>query len=90
MVDTQAMTIRLPTPLYEMLRKMAFEQRTSINALIAEGAIWRAWNALPDSELSPVKRIARDLGLEPAEVAHIVYPANKFGPWLDREEADLP
>jgi len=90
MTDTQAMTVRLSAPLYELLRKMAFEQRTSMNALIAQGAIWRVWNSLPDSEPSPVKRIARDLGLEPAEVAFIVYPAEEFGSWAEDQEPDLP
>ena len=90
MVDTQAITVRLPAPLYELLRKMAFEQRTSMNALLAQGAIWRVWNSLPDSEPSPVKRIARDLGLEPAEVAFIVYPAGEFGSWDDSQEPELP
>ena len=90
MTDTQAITIRLPAPLYELLRVMAFDQRTSMNALIAQGAIWRVWNSLPDSEPSPVKRIARDLGLEPAEVAFIVYPAGEFGSWDDGQEPELP
>jgi len=54
MIETQAITVRLPAPLYELLRKMAFEQRTSMNALLAQGAIWRIWNSLPDSEPSPV------------------------------------
>ena len=34
--DTQAITIRLPKDMYEDLRQQAFDQRTSINALIVE------------------------------------------------------
>ena len=90
MTDTQAITVRLPAPLYELLRVMAFEQHTSMNALIAQGAIWRVWNLLPDNEPSPVKRIAHELGLEPADVAFIVYPPGKFGAWDDSQEPDLP
>jgi predicted HicB family RNase H-like nuclease len=34
--DSHAFTIRLPTDLYEKLRKAAFDQHTSMNALIIE------------------------------------------------------
>ena len=34
--STHAITIRLPEDLYEALRRQAYEQRTSINALIVE------------------------------------------------------
>jgi predicted HicB family RNase H-like nuclease len=34
--DTQAFTVRLPADLYEFLRRAAFEQHTSMNALIVE------------------------------------------------------
>ena len=34
--ETHAITIRLPEDLYEDLRRRAYEQRTSINALIVE------------------------------------------------------
>jgi hypothetical protein len=34
--DTQALTIRLPAAVYEKLRRDAFDQRTSMNALIIE------------------------------------------------------
>ena len=34
--STHAITIRLPEDLYEDLRRQAYEQRTSINALIVE------------------------------------------------------
>jgi hypothetical protein len=90
MIDTQAITVRLPKPLYEHVRKMAFEQHTSMNALLAHAIIWRIWNQFPDDEPSPVKRIARELGMEPAEVAFIVYPAAEFGDWADDQEPDLP
>jgi predicted HicB family RNase H-like nuclease len=32
--DTQALTVRLPPDLYDKLRKAAFDQHTSMNALI--------------------------------------------------------
>lgn len=32
--ETQAITVRLPTDLYETLRKAAFDQRTSMAALV--------------------------------------------------------
>jgi predicted HicB family RNase H-like nuclease len=35
--STHAITIRLPEDLYEDLRREAYEQRTSINALIVAG-----------------------------------------------------
>ena len=90
MVETQAITVRLPKPLYELFRKTAFEQRVSMNALIAHAMIWRVWNELPDSDPSPVKRIAHDLCIEPADVARIVYPPDEFGSWDDDQEPDLP
>jgi predicted HicB family RNase H-like nuclease len=34
--EVQAITIRLPKGMYEDLRRQAFDQRTSINALIIE------------------------------------------------------
>ena len=34
--EVQAITIRLPKDTYEALRRQAFDQRTSINALIVE------------------------------------------------------
>lgn len=34
--STHAITIRLPEDLYEALRRQAYEERTSINALIVE------------------------------------------------------
>jgi hypothetical protein len=54
-----------------------------------ERAVWAAWNALDDDDPAPVKHIARVLGLPPADVAFVVYPAEKFGPWSDDQEPDL-
>lgn len=54
-----------------------------------EKAVWAAWNALPDDCPAPVKTIARDLDMTPADVAFIVYPADKFGRWEDDQEPDL-
>jgi len=34
MTDTQAVTLRLPVEVHERLRRLAFERRTSINALV--------------------------------------------------------
>ena len=53
-------------------------------------AVWRVWHLLSDDEPSPVKRIARSLGMTPADVAFIVYPAETFGRWADDQEPDLP
>lgn len=36
MVDTQAITVRLPRDLYEQLRRFAFEARASMNELILD------------------------------------------------------
>jgi hypothetical protein len=55
-----------------------------------EQAVWRVWHLLSDDEPSPVKRIARSLGMEPADVAFIVFPAETFGRWDDSQEPDLP
>ncbi len=57
-----------------------------------EEIIWTEWNALDDEEPSPVKRIARKLGLSTAEVAAVVYPTSgelDFGLWDDRQEPDI-
>jgi hypothetical protein len=53
-------------------------------------AVWAAWNALDDDDPSPVKSIARDLRMNPADVAAIVFPADQFGHWHDDQEPDLP
>lgn len=37
MVETQAITVRLPRDLYEKLRATAFETRQSMNELVTEG-----------------------------------------------------
>lgn len=54
-----------------------------------ERRIWDAWNVLPEDDPSPVKRIARDLDMEPADVAFVVYPAQRFGRWDDGDEPPL-
>jgi len=55
----------------------------------AERRVWAAWGELPEGHPSPVKQIARDLNMTPADVAFIVYPADQFGPWADDQEPDL-
>jgi Mn-dependent DtxR family transcriptional regulator len=55
-----------------------------------ERHVWKVWSLLSDDEPSPVKRIARALEMEPADVAFIVYPAETFGRWADDQEPDLP
>ena len=52
----------------------------------AEREVWRVWNLLSDDDPAPVKHIARTLGMEPAAVAFIVYPAERFGPWADDQD----
>lgn len=57
-----------------------------------EEIIWAEWNAIADDDPSPVKRIARKLGLTTAEVAAVVYPTTgqyDFGQWNDNQEPDL-
>lgn len=81
-----------PTPdlLVEMLTQLRDILRAQTSPLTqVEQAVWAAWNELPEDYPSPVKRIARDLGMEPADVAFIVYPAEQFGAWDDSEEPDL-
>jgi hypothetical protein len=55
----------------------------------AEQRVWAAWNSLTAAEPSPVKRIARSLGMTPADIAFVVYPAEVFGRWADDQEPDL-
>jgi len=54
-----------------------------------ERRVWDAWGKLPEGHPSPVKQIARDLGMTPADVAFIVYPAEQFGTWADDQEPEL-
>jgi hypothetical protein len=54
-----------------------------------EQAVWATWNALPDDEPAPVKRIAAQLNMATADVAFIVYPAETFGVWDDSQEPSL-
>lgn len=53
-------------------------------------AVWEAWRALDEKEPSPVKRIARDLGMDAEFVARAVLPPDTFGHWHDSREPDLP
>lgn len=55
-----------------------------------ERRVWAVWNT-PECALhaSPVKYIAAKLGMTPADVAFIVYPAEQFGVWEDKQEPDL-
>lgn len=52
--------------------------------------VWDAWNEVPEGHPSPVKKVARDLGMTPADVAEIMFPPEEFGPWDDSQEPDLP
>ena len=53
--------------------------------------VWGEWNTLSEDNPSPVKIIARSLGLEPADVAAVVYPVETFAlVWDDDQEPDLP
>lgn len=52
--------------------------------------IWREWNALDESEMSPVKTIAAKLGWSTGEIARVVYPPATFDEWNDSQEPDLP
>jgi hypothetical protein len=54
-----------------------------------EQEVWRVWGLLSDDDPAPVKHIARVLGMAPADVAFIVYPAEQFGRWDDDQEPDL-
>lgn len=51
-------------------------------------AVWQVWNGLGDDHETPVKTIARQLGMSTADVAAIVYPADTFGEWADGQEPD--
>lgn len=62
---------------------------TSSTLNATERAVWNVWGLLSDDDPSPVKRIARSLGMTPADVAFIVYPAETFGRWADDQEPDL-
>jgi hypothetical protein len=47
MVETQAVTLRLPPETHERLRRLAFERRTSINALVT-GYVIAGLDSEPD------------------------------------------
>ena len=54
-----------------------------------EAAVWEAWGTLPEECPTPVKTIAAQLGMTPADVAFVVYPAETFGRWEDDQEPVL-
>ncbi len=54
-----------------------------------ERRVWAAWNRMPDGHPAPVKAIALELGMAPADVAFVVYPAETFGAWADDQEPDV-
>jgi len=58
------------------------------NLTATEKAIWDCWNRL-DECASPVKTIAAELNMTPADVAFIVYPVETFGRWFDDQEPDI-
>ncbi|WP_043654500.1 hypothetical protein [Nocardia thailandica] len=81
-----------PTPdvLVSMLDQLAGILRGKMAAPTeVEKAVWAAWGEVDDNDPAPVKRIAAALGMTPADVAFIVYPADEFGPWDDSQEPDL-
>ncbi|MFE5290157.1 hypothetical protein ACFRAQ_34760 [Nocardia sp. NPDC056611] len=74
----------------EQVISLWFERGSQNPQWLDKDRVWAAWKALPDEEQSPVKRIARDLGLRNAEVAMIVYPVRQgMGAWKDEQEPDL-
>lgn len=50
---TQALSVRLPDEVYERLRQDAFDQRTTMNALIVE--------ALQKAQFLPVTQVRTDI-----------------------------
>jgi|HubBroStandDraft_6_1064221.scaffolds.fasta_scaffold354450_2 hypothetical protein len=61
----------------------------SISERGAASRVWGEWHSLADDNPSPVKTVARKLGLDPADVAAIVYQPETFGAWEDDQEPDL-
>lgn len=66
------------------------DQERAVRLNETERKVWAAWNALPEGHPAPAKAVARELGMETADVAFIVFPAEQFGPWTDDREPDLP
>lgn len=81
---TPDLLVDMLTQLRDILRARMPPELTSV-----ERAVWDAWNALPPTEMSPVKRIAEKLGMATSDVAFVVYPAEDFGRWEDSREPDL-
>lgn len=73
----------------DYLASKAAPERGEPRLTTSEKAVWAAWGALPEDDKSPVKRIAKQLGMTPADVAFIVYPVEQFGRWHDEQEPDL-
>ena len=84
-VDTQAMTIRLPEDLYEQLRRAAFETRTPMNTLIAEGVELRLAALKAAAPLVTYLRHALDVSLQldrtAAQKKRIVGVQNRLTSW---------
>lgn len=59
------------------------------NLTRTEKSVWTSWGALDENHPSPVKAIAAELGMTPADVAFIVFPVETFGRWEDDQEPDL-
>lgn len=81
---TPDLLVDMLTQLRDILRSTMVAPTTEV-----EASVWTAWNAIPESEQSPVKRVAQQLGMTAADVAFVVYPAEKYGPWRDEQEPDL-
>lgn len=54
-----------------------------------KAAVWEAWNALDGDDMSPVRRLSRQLGMPAADVAAIVFPVDRFGPWDPDDEPEI-
>lgn len=52
--------------------------------------VFYAWETLPEGHPSPVKKVARDLGMSAADVAEIIFPPEEFGQWDASQEPELP
>ncbi|MFC9995682.1 hypothetical protein [Nocardia sp. NPDC127526] len=71
------------------IREVEPSTRTAPLLNATEKLVWAAWKELPDDDPSPVKRIAKQLGMATGDVAFIVYPVEEFGRWSDDQEPDL-
>jgi O6-methylguanine-DNA--protein-cysteine methyltransferase len=78
-----------PDVFYDVLDTIRHNIEHDAEGPFKAAAVWNAWNALPEGEPSPVKRIANEIGMNYAEVAEIVYPNPPFGAWHSNQEPDL-